>query len=131
MACKMQKKQQKPQKGYFYLLPMHFTFELLTCLRNDLYCVEWGVTLLQPTKSGVRLSIPSGCRMLLQCVCCCEPSGQEILNDCCTVGRLVVNSCYIAAVACSGQLRGVQRCRLTYEAVDRLVSDCIFNNKRC
>jgi len=36
---------------------------------------------------SVHLSVPLfGCCMLLQQVCCCGPSGQEILIDCGTVG---------------------------------------------
>ena len=37
-------------------------------------------------RSGVRLSVPSGCSTLLLRVCCCGPTGQQISIDCCTAG---------------------------------------------
>ena len=55
-------------------------------------------------RSGIRLSVPSfaHCTLLLQ-VCCCGPSGQEILIDCCTAGA-------------QQQTRAVSRLQLTWEA---------------
>ena len=42
-------------------------------------------------------SVPSGRHMLLLQVCCCGPSSQEILIDCCMADRWVVSSSHATA----------------------------------
>jgi len=46
-------------------------------------------------------------------VCCCEPSGQEILIYCCTAGGPAVSRSRVVAAACGGRMWTVPRCQHT------------------